>query len=59
MAEDITNGMQATTQQGKAVSFEVVGGVVKVNGANVTTRGITASNGVIHAIDTVLLPPPD
>lgn len=59
MAADIENGMQATTQQGKAVGFEVAGGAVKVNGANVTAPDIAASNGVIHAIDTVILPPPD
>jgi uncharacterized surface protein with fasciclin (FAS1) repeats len=59
MAEDIDNGMQATTQQGKAVGFEVSGDSIKVNGANVTVPDIMASNGVIHAIDTVILPPPD
>jgi uncharacterized surface protein with fasciclin (FAS1) repeats len=59
MVEDIEDGMQATTQQGKAVGFEVTGGAVKVNGANVTVPDIGASNGVIHAIDTVILPPPD
>jgi uncharacterized surface protein with fasciclin (FAS1) repeats len=56
---DIDNGMQATTQQGKAVGFEVSGSSIKVNGANVTAPDIVASNGVIHAIDTVILPPPD
>jgi uncharacterized surface protein with fasciclin (FAS1) repeats len=30
---------------------------VKVNGATVTTPDIAASNGVIHVVDTVLLPP--
>jgi uncharacterized surface protein with fasciclin (FAS1) repeats len=56
---DIDNGMQAVTQQGKAVNFEVAGGSVKVNGATVSGPEIDASNGVIHAIDTVILPPPD
>jgi uncharacterized surface protein with fasciclin (FAS1) repeats len=59
MAADVQNGMQATTQQGKAVTFEVAGGAVKVNGANVTEADIEATNGVIHAIDAVILPPPD
>jgi uncharacterized surface protein with fasciclin (FAS1) repeats len=59
MAADIENGMQAVTQQGKAVGFEVSGNSIKVNGANVTKSDIVASNGVIHAIDTVILPPPD
>lgn len=56
---DITNGMQATTQQGKPVSFEVAGGKVKVNGANVVAPDIAATNGVIQAIDAVILPPPN
>jgi uncharacterized surface protein with fasciclin (FAS1) repeats len=56
---DLTDGMQATTQQGKAVSFEVSGDSVKVNGATVTVPDIAATNGVIHAIDAVILPPPD
>lgn len=56
---DLTDGMQATTQQGKAVNFEVSGDSVKVNGANVTVPNIAATNGVIHAIDAVILPPPD
>lgn len=56
---DITNGMQATTQQGKPVSFEVAGGKVKVNGANVVVSDIAATNGVIQAIDAVILPPPN
>ena len=55
---EITTGMKATTQQGKAVSFEVAGGKIKVNGANVVVPDIEASNGVIHAIDAVILPPP-
>jgi uncharacterized surface protein with fasciclin (FAS1) repeats len=59
MSEDIDNGMQATTQQGKPVGFEVAGSAIKVNGATVTVPDITASNGVVHAIDTVILPPPD
>lgn len=33
------------------------GGGVQVNGANVTTADVDASNGVIHVIDAVLLPP--
>ncbi|HEX5661528.1 MAG TPA: fasciclin domain-containing protein [Polyangiales bacterium] len=35
----------------------VSGGSVKVNDANVTTADVQASNGVVHVIDTVLLPP--
>ena len=58
MSSEITNGMSATTQQGKTVTFEVAAGTVKVNGATVSAPDIEATNGVIHAIGAVILPPP-
>lgn len=54
---DITNGQRATTVQGQPVTFEVKDGSVYVNGAKVTITDIPASNGVIHAISAVILPP--
>jgi uncharacterized surface protein with fasciclin (FAS1) repeats len=45
----------ATTVNGKAVAIDASNGV-KVNDATVTATDIAASNGVIHVIDTVLLP---
>ncbi|HQY90858.1 fasciclin domain-containing protein [Caldilinea sp.] len=57
MAEDVTNGMKATTVQGKPVTFEIKDGSVYINGAKVTITDIPASNGVIHAISAVILPP--
>jgi uncharacterized surface protein with fasciclin (FAS1) repeats len=59
MSDDIDNGMQAVTQQGKSVGFEVAGTTIKVNSGTVIAPDITASNGVIHGIDMVILPPPD
>lgn len=59
LAEDLSNGMQAATVQGKMVRFEVQGNAVKINGANVVTSDIDTSNGVVHAIDAVILPPPE
>jgi uncharacterized surface protein with fasciclin (FAS1) repeats len=56
---DVSDGMQATTQQGRAVRFEVDGSSVLVNGATLVAPDISASNGVIHAIDAVILPPTD
>ncbi len=47
----------ATTVQGGTVTITVSGSTVKVNDATVTAVDIDASNGVIHVIDTVLLPP--
>jgi uncharacterized surface protein with fasciclin (FAS1) repeats len=56
MAEDIVNLTSATTVQGQDVTIKVEGGKVMINNANVVTTDIEASNGVIHVIDTVLLP---
>jgi len=56
MSTDLTNGMTAATVQGGDVTIMTEGGV-KVNDANVTTADIEASNGVIHVIDAVILPP--
>lgn len=51
-------GVTATpaTVQGSTLAVDTRAGV-KIGGATVTTADITASNGVIHVIDTVLMPP--
>ncbi len=56
MSSDLKEGMTAATVQGSDVSFTLDGGA-KVNGANITAADIAASNGVIHVIDAVILPP--
>jgi uncharacterized surface protein with fasciclin (FAS1) repeats len=56
MSTDLSNGMEAATVQGANVTITTEGGV-KVNGANVVTADVEASNGVIHVIDAVILPP--
>lgn len=55
MSGDLSNDMMATTVQGTDVKIMTEGGVT-VNGANVVTADIEASNGVIHVIDAVILP---
>jgi uncharacterized surface protein with fasciclin (FAS1) repeats len=55
MSGDLSNDMSATTVQGGDVKIMTEGGVT-VNGANVVTADIEASNGVIHVIDAVILP---
>jgi len=45
------------TLEGSPVEITVDGGVVEVGGATVTATDIDASNGVIHVIDSVILPP--
>jgi uncharacterized surface protein with fasciclin (FAS1) repeats len=47
----------ATTVQGARVSVNGQGGRVRVNGVNVVSADVLASNGVIHVIDSVLMPP--
>jgi uncharacterized surface protein with fasciclin (FAS1) repeats len=54
MAKDVKAGKVKTVQGGE-LTITTTGGV-KVDGANVVTTDIAASNGVIHVIDTVVLP---
>jgi uncharacterized surface protein with fasciclin (FAS1) repeats len=55
MAADVTDGDVATVE-GSTIKLSTMGGVT-VNGAKVVTADVAASNGVIHAIDAVILPP--
>ena len=55
MSTDLTEGMQAPTVNGKALSISLKGGVT-VNGKKVKKADVKTSNGVIHAIDAVLIP---
>ena len=57
MSTDLSDGMAAETVQGSPVTFSIKDGVVKVNDATVIAADIEASNGVIHVIDAVILPP--
>ena len=50
------NGAEVKTVNGQTVKIGVMGGKVTVNGANVVTTDVKASNGVIHVIDSVILP---
>lgn len=58
MAADIvkSNGATPNTVNGLPLDIVVRGGKVYVNGVNVVTADVQASNGVIHVIDAVLLP---
>lgn len=55
MAADVKT-MQAKTVNGEELSIKVADGKVTVNNAKVIKTDVAASNGVIHVIDTVLLP---
>jgi transforming growth factor-beta-induced protein len=56
-AADVVKLTSAKTVNGAEVKVTVSGSSVKVNDANVTATDIIASNGVIHVIDAVILPP--
>ncbi len=56
MAADVVKLKSAKTVNGKSVQIMVEGGTVMVDNAKVVKTDIGASNGVIHVIDTVLLP---
>lgn len=56
MASDVVNLKSATTVNGQQVEIKAYGGRVMIDNANVTATDIEASNGVIHVIDTVILP---
>lgn len=56
MAEDVMGMDSATTVNGKDIMFTVKNGTVMVNNAKVIKADIECSNGVIHVIDTVILP---
>ncbi|MGD8496849.1 MAG: fasciclin domain-containing protein [Gemmatimonadales bacterium] len=59
MAADVVGMDGATTVEGDDVSFSVTDEGAKVNDANIVKTDIAASNGVIHVIDSVILPPQD
>ena len=56
MSSEVTDGMTATAINGDTLTFSV-GDSVMVNDATVTIADVTASNGVVHVIDKVLMPP--
>ena len=57
-SKDLTDGEVNTALSGQTILVDVNGNSVTLNGSsNVTDADIKASNGVIHAIDAVILPP--
>ena len=58
-AADVKDGMMATTVNGDKFKFTVSNGAVSIGAAQVTMPDVLASNGIIHVIDKVLMPPAD
>ncbi len=56
-AADVTKLTSAKTLEGASLPVSVADGTAKVGSATVVKTDVAASNGVIHVIDTVLLPP--
>ena len=56
-AAKVTKLRSAKTLNGATVQIRVRGGMVYVNGARVVKPDVSASNGVIHVVNTVLIPP--
>ncbi|MCB9730222.1 MAG: fasciclin domain-containing protein [Deltaproteobacteria bacterium] len=56
-ASEVVTKSSVMTKAGLELTVEVVGSDVFVGGAKVTMTDIAASNGIIHVIDAVLLPP--
>ena len=56
-AREVVAGNPLKTLQGAALTATVVNGSPRIQGAGLVTTNIDAANGVIHIIDTVLLPP--
>ena len=54
---DLANGQPVETLQGASVALKIDNGQPRIGNADVVATDIDASNGVIHVIDAVLLPP--
>jgi uncharacterized surface protein with fasciclin (FAS1) repeats len=56
MAADLEDGQELETVQGATLRVSVEGDTVKVGDATVASADVDAANGVVHVIDTVLMP---
>ena len=55
LSTDLTNGMEAATINGESLKIDLSDGV-KINSATVITPDLKAGNGVVHVIDSILVP---
>lgn len=59
MSTDLSDGMSAETVQGSSVSVLIGDYGVSIDDASVVEADVEATNGVVHVIDSVILPPED
>ncbi len=57
LSSDLKNGQKAKTVEGSEITVTLKDGKAMINNATVTSADIMADNGVVHVIDTVILPP--
>jgi uncharacterized surface protein with fasciclin (FAS1) repeats len=57
MSTDLKNGQMAKTVEGSSIKVTLMDGKAMINNATVTAADIVADNGVVHVIDTVIMPP--
>ena len=53
---DLEDGMEVETVQGQKVKIMLKDGAAMVNNAKVVSADIAASNGMVHVIDTIIMP---
>lgn len=56
-SSELSDGQMLETVQGGSLEVKIANGNVTVNGAKVANPDVEASNGVVHVIDEVLIPP--
>lgn len=56
LSGDLRDGQEITTLQGKTLKVRIMDGKVYINGAQVIMADVKTKNGVVHVIDSVLLP---
>ena len=54
---DLISGMTTKNVQGNSIQVDITDNRVKINGAKIITSDIKASNGIVHIVDQVILPP--
>lgn len=57
MSTDLSDGMMAETVEGSQITISIADGAVSINNASVVAADVDASNGVVHVIDSVIMPP--